>query len=475
MSNTSSVWRRSCWAAGLLLLGMGGATWAQAPGSAAQPAAGPAPAAASATVTPPINPGHTAWMLTATALVLLMTPGLALFYGGMVRSKNVLGTMAHSLFAMGIITIQWILFGYSIAFGDNVAGGFFGDIGQYLGLKNVAFDAPRALPPPGEEYPHMIFMAFQMMFAIITPALITGAFAERIKFGAYVVFMLLWSTFVYDPLAHWVWGNGILSAADGSWLKSITGCGALDFAGGTVVHISSGVSALAFILLTGKRRGYPESRILPNNLGITVLGAGLLWFGWFGFNGGSALGSNGLAALAFTVTHIAAAAAAVSWAVTEWLHRGKASVLGIASGLVAGLVCITPASGYVGPMAALIMGLVVSPVCYTFVTWIKVRFKYDDSLDAFGVHGIGGTIGAVLTGVFAEAKYNSAGGDGLLAGNGKQLLAQVIATLVTWVFAFVLTAIIVILLKATIGVRVEPEEEETGLDLSQHGEVGYNF
>src|SRR5262245_9924012 len=355
-----------CLIVGLLLLRAGGTVLAQAPA----PSSPPVPVAK-------IDPGHTAWMLTSTALVLLMTPGLALFYGGMVRTKNVLGTMAHSMFAMGLITIQWMLFGYSIAFGDDTAGGLLGNVGQYLGLNGVAHNEPK--PGTTDQYPHLIFMAFQMMFAIITPALITGAFAERVKFSAYCIFMLLWATLVYDPLAHWVWGGGLLSGADTSWLKKTVGAGALDFAGGTVVHISSGVSALAFILLTGKRKGYPEARILPNNLGYTVLGAGLLWFGWFGFNGGSALASNDLASLAFTVTHIAAAAAAFSWAVVEWLHRGKASVLGIASGLVAGLVCITPASGYVSPMSALIMGLLVSPICYFFITAIKPKFGYDDS------------------------------------------------------------------------------------------------
>ncbi len=422
---------------------------------------------------PKIDPGHTAWMLTSTALVLLMTPGLALFYGGMVRTKNVLGTMAHSMFAMALITLQWVVFGYSIAFGDDTLGGLMGDVGQYLGLGGVAFDAPRNA---ADRYPHMIFMAFQMMFAIITPALITGAFAERVKFSAYCLFMLLWATLVYDPLAHWVWGGGLLSGSETSWLKKTVGSGALDFAGGTVVHISSGVSALAFILLTGKRRGYPEAKVLPNNLGYTVLGAGLLWFGWFGFNGGSALASDGLASLAFTVTHIAAAAAAFSWAVVEWFHRGKASVLGIASGLVAGLVCITPASGFVGPMSALLMGLIVSPICYYFITILKPKLGYDDSLDAFGVHGIGGTVGALLTGVFCQKQYNKDfGADGLIQGEGQQLWAQLIAVAVTWVLAFAVTAILVKILDATIGIRVKAEDEDTGLDLSQHGEVGYNL
>jgi Amt family ammonium transporter len=445
-------------------------------------AASPLLAQAAAATPPPAAPpaidsGATAWMLASTALVLLMTPGLALFYGGMVRTKNVLGTMAHSMFAMAIVTIQWVLFGYSIAFGPDAAGGAFGSPGAHLFLNDVAFDAPRTGLP---GFPHMVFMMFQLMFAIITPALITGAFAERVKFAAYATFVAIWSTVVYDPLAHWVWGGGFLGAGPDaqhpSWIQTVTGgAAALDFAGGTVVHISSGVSALAFILVIGKRRGYPAAKILPNNLGFTVLGAGLLWFGWFGFNGGSALASNGLAGLAFTVTHIAAAAAAFSWATVEWLHRGKASVLGIVSGLVAGLVCITPASGFVGPMAALIMGLAVSPACYFFVTILKVRLGYDDSLDAFGIHGIGGTLGALLTGVFCELKYNPAGADGILGGNWKQLAAQAIAVVITWAFSFILTAAIVKAIDWTIGVRVAAEEEEAGIDVSQHGEVGYNF
>jgi Amt family ammonium transporter len=304
------------------------------------------------------------------------------------------------------------------------------------------------------------------MFAIITPALITGAFAERVKFAPFVVFTALWATLVYDPLAHWVWGGGILTNIPGTWLHNLVGTGALDFAGGTVVHISSGVSALVFCLMIGKRRGYPGQPILPNNLVITVLGAGLLWFGWFGFNGGSGLNSDGIAALAFTVTHICAASAAFSWAVVEWVHRGKASVLGVATGLVAGLVCITPASGFVMPMPALIMGLIVSPVCYFFVAFLKGKLGYDDSLDAFGVHGIGGTIGALLTGVFCSAQGTTAG--------AKQLTAQAIAVGITIAYAAVVTAILVFIIDKTMGIRLTEDDELTGIDLSQHGEVGYN-
>jgi Amt family ammonium transporter len=323
-------------------------------------------------------------------------------------------------------------------------------------------------PSYGPTIPHLVFMAFQMMFAIITPALITGAFAERVRFGPYALFMLLWSTLVYDPLAHWVWGGGLLTNVAGTWLTNTCGTGALDFAGGTVVHISSGVSALVFCLLIGKRRGYPQQPILPNNLVVTVLGASILWFGWFGFNGGSALNSDAIAGSAFTVTHIAAAAAAISWSMVEWLHRGKASALGFATGLVAGLVCITPASGYVTPMPALIMGLIVSPVCYIFVAFIKAKFGYDDSLDAFGVHGIGGTVGALLTGVFCSPSL------GAYVPGVKQLTAQAVAVGVTWAYAAVVTAILVILIDKTMGIRVSEDDELTGLDLTQHGEVGFN-
>jgi Amt family ammonium transporter len=409
-----------------------------------------------------IDSGATAWMLASCALVLLMTPGLALFYGGMVRSKNVLGTMMHSIFCMALVTVQWVVIGYSLAFGATSWGGLIGGL-DHLFLKDVPHDKVF----PGTGIPHLVHMSFQLMFAIITPALISGAFAERIKFGAFALFTLLWTTLVYDPLAHWVWGGGILS--EGGWLGQQVGVGALDFAGGTVVHISSGVSALVFALLIGRRRGYPKEPILPNNLVITVLGAGILWFGWFGFNGGSGLGSDGLAGLAFTVTHICAAAAAFSWAVVEWLHRGKASVLGVATGLVAGLVCITPAAGFVMPMAALIMGLIVAPICYLFVAILKVKLGYDDSLDVFGVHGIGGTVGALFTGVFFSPLLVED------ATTGAQISAQAIATVVSWVYAAVVTAVLVLLIDKTIGIRVRDDEETAGLDLSQHGEVGYNL
>ena len=417
-----------------------------------------------------IDKGATAWMLASSALVLFMTPGLALFYGGMVRSKNVLGTMMHSVFCMSLVTVQWVLFGYSIAFGDPQAGGLFGDVAQFAFLRNVPHDKVFQSYP----IPHIVHMVFQMMFAIITPALITGAFAERVKFGPFALFILLWSTFVYDPIAHWVWGNGLLcntpAGTPDSWLKRTVGTGAFDFAGGTVVHISSGISALIFCLLIGKRRGYPAQPILPNNLVLTVLGAGILWFGWFGFNGGSGLDSGALAASAFTVTHICAASAALSWALVEWLHRGKASILGVATGLVAGLVCITPASGFVTSMPALIMGLIVSPVCYFFVAFVKAKLGYDDSLDAFGVHGVGGSVGALLTGLFCSEVLDKS-----YKAGATQLTAQAIAVGVTIGYAAVATCILVLLIDKTIGLRCTEDDEVSGLDLSQHGEVGYNL
>ncbi len=408
-----------------------------------------------------IDPASTAWILACCALVLFMTPGLALFYAGMVRSKNVLGTMMHSLFCMGLVSIQWVVIGYSLSFSEGNAfiGGF-----DFVLLKGVSFTEPRE----GDVIPHMLFMTFQMMFAIITPALISGGFAERVKFRAFAIFTLLWATLVYDPICHWVWGGGILAEAEGSWLKNLCGVGALDFAGGTVVHISSGVSALVLAILIGRRRGYPAMKMAPNSLGLTVLGAGILWFGWFGFNGGSGLAADGTAVLAFTVTHICAASAAVAWAIIERFHHGKATVLGVATGLVAGLVCITPAAGSVGPGSALIMGVIVSAVCYLFVTVLKVRLGYDDSLDAFGVHGVGGTVGAILTGIFFMRDETTS--------IGPQLRAQIVATLVTAVYAAGVTFILFFVVENVCGgFRLSEEDEGTGLDLSQHGEVGYDL
>jgi ammonium transporter, Amt family len=406
-----------------------------------------------------IDTGDTTWMLVSTALVMLMTPGLALFYGGMVRQKNVLGTIMQSFVALGVVTVQWVLIGYSLSFGPDIHG-IIGNL-QWCGLQGVGLE-------PNPEYaatiPHQAFMMFQMMFAIITPALISGAFAERFKFSTYLVFVLLWSTLVYAPLAHWVWGVG-------GWLRSL---GALDFAGGLVVHISSGVSALAAAIIIGKRKGHGHEHMPPHNLTMTLLGAALLWFGWFGFNGGSALASGALATSAFLMTHIAAASATLSWLIVEWKHRGKPTLLGAASGAVAGLVAITPASGFVGPLAALTIGIGAGALCYFGVN-IKNFFGYDDSLDAVGVHGVGGTFGALATGLFASRAINAAGADGAFFGNPSLILVQLLSVTVAIVYAFSITWIILKILDRTMGLRVQIEEEVEGLDLSQHGESGYIF
>lgn len=405
----------------------------------------------------PIDTGDTAWILTSSALVLLMTPGLALFYGGMVRSKNALSTLMHSFFAMGLMTLQWVVIGYSLAFapGNWFVGGL-----DYVFLSGVGNEAAEGL-----TIPHSVFMIFQGMFAIITPALISGAFAERVKFSAYVVFLLLWGTLVYDPVCHWVWGGGWLGA-DSRWH-------ALDFAGGTVVHINSGIAALAFVLVLGRRIGYPHQAMKPHNLGMTVLGAGILWFGWFGFNGGSALAADGAAANAFVVTHIAAATATVSWAIVEKLHRGKASVLGAASGAVAGLVAITPACGFVDPAGSIAIGAIAGAVCYYGVL-LKTRLGYDDSLDALGIHGIGGAWGAIATGIFClEAVGGTAGL--IEAGNVGQVVNQLVSVVATAVYSFAVTFILVNIIDRTIGLRVNEEEERTGLDLTAHGETAYDL
>jgi ammonium transporter, Amt family len=403
-----------------------------------------------------MNTGDTAWLLVSTALVLLMVPGLALFYGGLVRGKNVLSTYMHSFVAMGLVTLQWVAFGYSLAFGPD-QGGLIGGL-QFAFLRGVGLE-----PRPGMTVPHLIFMAYQMMFAIITPALISGAFAERIKFSAYVVFTLLWTTLIYDPLAHWLW-------ADGGWLQKL---GALDFAGGIVVHISSGFSALVFALIIGKRLGYPRERILPHNLTMVLLGAGLLWFGWFGFNGGSALAANGVAVLALVNSQLAAAMGGMVWLAIDVARYGKASALGFASGFVAGLATVTPASGFVGPMAALIIGAVAGGACYGAVM-LKTKLGYDDTLDAFGVHGVGGALGSIMLGVFARKLWNSGGAEGLVAGDtaffGKQLLAVGVAI----GYAVVGTVVLLKVTKALVGLRVSAEEEHDGLDINLHGEEAYN-
>ena len=397
-----------------------------------------------------LSAGDTAWMLVSSALVLVMLPGLALFYGGMVRSKNVLSTSMHTFAAMAIIGVQWVVLGYTLAFGG--AGAFIGGL-QNLVLNGITPDSLSG------TIPTYVFVMFQGMFAIITPALISGAVAERMKFSTYCVFILLWAVLVYDPLCHWVWG-------DGGWLLEM---GALDFAGGTVVHLSSGISALVLALFLGKRKGFPHERMAPHNLPMTLLGAGLLWFGWFGFNAGSALSSGGSAALAFATTQTAAAAGALSWMLVEWLKAGKPSALGAASGIVAGLVVITPAAGFVTPAWALVMGLLAGVVCYGGVM-LKHKLGYDDSLDAFGVHGVGGAFGAVATGVFA-----SVGATGLIGGNLHQVWVQLVGVAAAGGYAVAVTCLLLVVLKATMGLRVDLDEERMGLDQSAHSETGYNF
>jgi len=403
--------------------------------------------------------GDTAWVLISAALVMIMTPGLAFFYGGLVRRKNYLSVLMQCFIALAALSIQWVLIGYSLSFapGTSWLGGF-----QWFGLKGVGFE-------PYADYsatiPHQAFMIFQAMFAIITPALIIGAFAERMKFSAFLIFTLLWATFVYDPIAHWVWGIG-------GWLRNM---GALDFAGGTVVHINAGIAALVTTLVIGKRTCYDKYSTPPHNLPFSVLGAAMLWFGWFGFNSGSALGANGLAVNAFVVTNTAAAAAALTWALIDWILNGSPTMLGTISGAVAGLVAITPAAGFVGIGGAIAIGIMVSIFCFTAVSYIKHKFGYDDSLDVFGIHGIGGMWGAIATGIFATKAINAAGTDGLLAGNPKQLLVQLAATATTVIYSLIATYIIYKLVDKVIGVRVTDDDEAIGLDLAQHNERAYTM
>ena len=406
-----------------------------------------------------MNTGDTAWVLMSTGLVMLMTPGLAFFYGGMVRRKNVLGVLMQCFTILCVLSIQWVLFGYSLAFapGKGFWGGF-----AWAGLCGVGLDVYKDYAP---TIPHQAFMIFQAMFAVITPALIIGAFAERMKFSAFLLFTLLWATFVYDPIAHWVWGVG-------GWLK---GLGALDFAGGTVVHINAGMAALAAALLLGKRKGYDNKPIPPHNLPHTVLGTALLWFGWFGFNAGSALAANGLAVSAFVVTNTAAATAGLTWALIEWIHNGKPTMFGSATGAVAGLVAITPAAGFVGPLAAIVIGVFVSIFCFLMVAIVKPALGYDDSLDAFGVHGIGGMWGALATGLFATKLINPGGANGLFFGDPKQLLIQAAAVAVTIVYSFVATIVIFKVVDWIVGLRVVEKDEIMGLDLTQHNENAYTL
>ena len=402
-----------------------------------------------------IDTGDNAWILTSSALVLMMTgPGLALFYGGLVRKRNVLGTLMQSFAMMALMTLLWAVYGYSLAFAEGNA--FIGGL-EYLFLDGVGME-------PNGSIPHLTFMVFQLMFAIITPALISGAFAERMKFSAMLLFMALWGTVVYFPMVHMVWGGGFMSG-DGA-------IPCLDFAGGTVVHMSSGVAALVIALYIGRRRGFPSEAMRPHNLTLAFIGACLLWVGWFGFNAGSALAADGLAAAAFVNTHFAAAAAVVGWLIVEWLRDGKPSVLGGITGAVAGLVAVTPASGFVNAMDSILIGLVAGIVCYFAVAVVKAKFRYDDSLDAFGVHGVGGTVGALLTGLFAREAIG--GATGLLEGNTGQFVNNALGSALTWVFSAVATFVILKIVDALVGVRVTAGDESIGLDISQHGEEAYN-
>jgi len=403
-----------------------------------------------------VDSGDTAWVLVSAALVMLMTPGLAFFYGGMVRKKNILSMLMQCFIIMGVIGLQWVLFGYSLSFGPG--GRFWGGL-QWFGLNGVGFDP---YPAYAGTIPHQAFMIFQAMFAIITPALIVGAFAERMKFSAFLIFIVLWATFVYDPIAHWVWG-------DGGWLKAR---GALDFAGGTVVHINAGIAALAAAIATGRRRGYDNVPTPPHNLPFTVLGAGLLWFGWFGFNAGSALSINGVAVNALVTTNIAAAFATLSWMAVDWYLNGKPSATGAAIGGVCGLVAITPAAGFVDVSAAIAIGIVAGMVC-NFVVILLNRTALDDTLDVFACHGVGGMWGAIATGIFAQKAVNVAGNNGLLFGNPKQVAIQALAVVAVAVWAFLMSAVILKVIDWTMGLRVSAEEEEMGLDLSQHGEYAF--
>lgn len=495
-------WARSGCALGLALL-ISVTAWGQEPAPATTPAepAAEAPAAAAAdsaeaasaaTPAPTVESvnskadaallsANNAWMLTSSALVLFMTaPGLAMFYGGLVRKKNILGVIMQCVFLMGLMTVLWALYGYSLSFGGS--NPYIGN-GDYLFMNNVqrvwkdgAPFTPMFAEGTPAQIPRITHMLFQGMFFIITPALICGAFAERMKFSTMVVFSILWGTLIYCPLCHWVWGGGFLAVrADADMSKSLMG-GAMDFAGGAVVHISSGVSALICALVMGKRLGFGTEPMPPHNLTYTCLGAAMLWVGWFGFNAGSELASDELTSSAFATTHFSAAAGTLAWAIMEWITRGKPSVLGACSGAVAGLVCITPAAGFVNLMPALAMGAAAGVVCFFACTKLKTTFGYDDSLDAFGVHGVGGTLGAILTGVFAtRAAWDINGGKelGLIEGSSRLLIGQIAATVVTWVFSAVVCFILLKVLDATMGLRVTKEEEIEGLDLSQHGEEGY--
>lgn len=403
-----------------------------------------------------INSGDTAWVLISAALVFIMTPALALFYGGMVRSKNVLSTIMQSMFILGMVSVEFILIGYTLAFGSDV-NGIIGDLSK-VGLSGVDYNIIE-----GGTIPELAFVAFQCMFAALTPALITGAFAERMKFKGFVLLMLLWAIFIYNPMAHWVWGGGFLAQL-----------GALDFAGGLVIHILSGVSGLTICILLGKRHGYGKRAIVPHNIPMTVFGASILWIGWFGFNAGSALGANELAANAFIVTHAAAAAGLLGWTLIEWIRHGKPTVIGAVSGCVAGLVAITPAAGYVTILPSVAIGLIGGIICYTAVAIVKAKIGYDDSLDAFGVHGVGGMWGAIATGLWATTSVNPDGANGLFYGETDLFVAQIISIAVAVIFAVVGSTVLYKVVNAIYSLRADESEEISGLDLVEHGERGYN-
>jgi len=404
-----------------------------------------------------INTGDTAFMLIAAALVMLMTPGLALFYGGLVRTKNVLGTAMQSIVCLGLVSLIWVTFGYSLAFGPDI-GGVIGGL-KHLFLKGVGFSPG----PYANTIPHLLFCTFQLMFAIITPALITGAFAERMKFSAFLVFTALWTIFVYLPICHWIWGGG--------WLQKL---GVIDFAGGMVIHINSGVAALCAALIIGKRKGWGQEAFQPHNLPMTVLGAGLLWFGWFGFNAGSALSAGDVACLAFFNSQVAAGIAALSWIFLEWVYQGRPTTLGLVSGAIAGLATITPAAGFVTPMSSILIGLSAGILCWLAVM-AKSRIGYDDSLDVVGIHGVGGILGSLATGALATVSVNPGGANGLFFGNTHQFLVQLYGVVAVTAFSLVATAIILKLVDLAIGIRITKEDETQGLDVTQHGETGYSF
>jgi Amt family ammonium transporter len=432
---------------GLFHFGTAGWVWAEEP---SVPIAAEAVASAPVAPVAKIDSGNTAWMLASSSLVLLMTPGLAFFYGGLVRKKNILSVLMQCFMSMCLVTLAWVIAGYTLAFGPDY-GGWIGKL-DYAFLKGVTSE-----PWPGTTIPHLVFMAFQLKFAIITPALIIGAFAERMKFSAFCLFTLLWTLLVYSPLAHWVWGGGFLY----QW-------GALDFAGGTVVHINAGMGALAAALVLGKRVGRLSP---PHNLPLAVLGAGMLWFGWFGFNAGSSLAADGIAANAFVTTHIASAAAGLTWAIADWLHHKRSTTLGMITGAVAGLVAVTPACGFVSPMSAIAIGIGASAICFISVTFVKARLGYDDTLDAFGVHGVGGIWGALATGLFASSSVNAL----VTHSTGAQFLLQLKATVITMVFSFVASFLLLKLVDRLMGLRVTEQEERIGLDLTQHREVAYTM